>query len=285
MAEDIFAETNAVEGAPATAAPAPAPVAVEPSSPAAPETAAQVAAPQTTPRVESQDPTAPLKALLDERDRRQAAEREAAELKAWRADQERKQQAAAAKAPNPLDDPEGFSHWVQSVVTGTREQVSQEFEDRLWQRTSALSRAAMERHLGDKFAELAEFIDKAPDGAHQAAMQQDDPYGWFYANFQRSQKAKRAEELAAKVGDKDFDAFIEEQIAARLAAQTQTAPAEAQAPARPEPNRAPDGKFAPAVSEPPQRHRAPSLATVNGAVASARTVNDSAYFEDEFSKR
>lgn len=56
----------------------------------------------------------PLAVLLDEREKRKEAEKEAAALKAWRAEQEALRQPQAI--PDPYEDPQGYQSYVQSQV-------------------------------------------------------------------------------------------------------------------------------------------------------------------------
>lgn len=225
------------------------------------------------------DHLAPIKALLDERDRRQAAEAEAAELRAWRQQQERARQEAAAQAPNPIEDPEGFASWVQGLVGNTRNQVVAEFQDRSFQERAALSREMIEDQLGDKFGDLAKFIDAAPDAMHAQARNQAHPYRWFHRQFLQAEKAKRAEEVTAKLGDKSLDDLLAE---ARAAAKAE-ALAEMEAARNSGQPRRSNGQFD--SPSPTQRHRPASLADINGAPMAANVSDGDSALEGLYGDR
>lgn len=232
-----------------------------PEAAPSPDTVQPVVQPAAPPPIDM----APVRALLDERDRRQAAEREALELRTWKQEQERARQEAAAQAPNPVEDPVGFADWVQQTVRRTREEVTQEFQRENFEYRTELSRRSVEKALGDKVDDLYKFIDDAPDAMHAAAQRQADPYGWFHEQMLRRQKAQRAEELSKIVGDRSIDDIVAERIAAERAKWESEMQASQPGFDRP---RGPDGKFAPSPS-PSQtpRHQPPSLAAVNGASA------------------
>lgn len=62
----------------------------------------------------------PIRELLDERDRRQAAERRAAEyerqVQAWQRQQREAEQAP--QRPDPIQDPDAYADWVQQSIGG-----------------------------------------------------------------------------------------------------------------------------------------------------------------------
>lgn len=255
--------TTAAEPTPAPVAePAPASPAVEPSS--QPEAQPPVQA-------EPQDPMAPVKALLDERDRRQAAERKAASLEAREAEQERRRREAAAKAPNVLDNPEGYHAYWENRHRALEQSVSQQAAMQRMQDRLEDSEEKWRDKLGDEFDTFFKWAGAAPDGFRRHCESQRDPYGVAFQEYDKQRKAKEAEELTSKLQGKGLEAFIAEQVEARIAAQAAAAPAQ---PAKPVPPRAPDGTF---TSHPPQRHRPESLAKVNGsAVANVPSTSGSA---------
>lgn len=255
MTEMLEAET-APQGAPETAAPEV--VSTPASEPVASEPAPVAAAPQPAPS----DPMAPVKALLDERDRRQAAERRAAELEA----RERQREAQRRQQPRPhvLEKPEEYDAYLDNRFNSLEQIV----EDRVSFERERMSRVSMKRHLGaDKFKELEAFIEAAPDNAHAMAAQDDDPYGWFHEHFERAQKQKKLMGVEERLGGKDLDAYLEEQKQKWLADNAVASPAEAVAEPEPGQPRGPDGKFASPST--PQRRSAPSLAAVAGVITSA----------------
>src|SRR6478735_6823898 len=137
----------------------------------------------------------PIQALLDEREKRQKAEREAGELRAWRQQQEATR--AQPSRPDPYDDPEAFAAWQQQQIA----QVS-------WDTTRNISlRFAAEKHG-------QETVAAAEAWAHQAAsrnplfeaqfQRQQDPWGWLVSEYKRDQTLN-------KLGDRDLDAWFEEE--------------------------------------------------------------------------
>jgi len=93
----------------------------------------QVAEPEgdAVEQVETDPKQVPLAALKEEREKRQALERQFAELKA-RVDQP--QQVAQApqrqQAPDPYEDPEGYNAYVQSTVAQTEWKMRAEMSGR-----------------------------------------------------------------------------------------------------------------------------------------------------------
>ncbi len=251
-AAEIAAPPEAIATEPVAAeAPPPSPPALDPASP-----------PPSPP----QDPMAPIGALLDERERRKAAERRAAELEAWRADLERKRQEAAAQAPDILEDPQGYIAWAEQRQRSVVQQAVAQVQAQQAKTVEAISRNMMQRHLGgEQFDQLCDFIDAAPDRAHAIARQQPDPYGWFYEQFQKAQQARKAESALQALGDKSLDERVAEAVAAERA--KWEAEHGGQTPAQPPANqpRKPNGKFDSTPQT--QRHQPPSLSVVAAASA------------------
>lgn len=290
--EELYGDASEATPTP-EAQPAPAPEAVTQAEPAV-TTGAPV---EATPVVETPLAAAPTQpqerekdwvpvALLDEREKRRAAEAKAAQLEAWRAEQERKAREATEQMPHPLDDPERFAQWLlHQQRTAVQREVGS-LSTRHQQQVEVISRNMMQRYLGpEKFAELDQFIQAAPDQAHAIAMKQADPYGWFHEKFEQAQKARKAEAAAKQLeqfGGKSVEEIIAERIAAERArweaerggGQPQPAQVQPAADTRP---RNPDGTFAP--SQPEQRHRPESLAKMNGAAIIAATAPGSALDE------
>ena len=268
--EALIASKDATEPPAAETPPvvevAPAPVVETPVTSETPvvETPSASVAPVTP-----QDPMAPVKALLDERDRRQAAEREAAQLRARFAEQDRKARETTEQMPHPLDDPDRFAQWLlQQQQTAVQREIGS-LSTRHQQQVEVISKNMMARHLGpEKFGELDKFIQAAPDQAHAIATKQADPYGWFYEKFEQAQKARKAEDAAKQIeqlGGKSIEEIVAERVAAELAKQTQAATPAAVAPVADTRQRNPDGTFAP--SPQPARHEPPSLSVVAAATA------------------
>jgi len=280
--EELYGQGEDTSPAPEASAP-PAesvvstPEPTEPSTapteaPAAPE--ASSAQPQSD---RDRDIAGLIRALQDERDQKKAARQEAEQLRAWRADQERRRQQAAAQAPDILEDPQGYMEWserrqrevVQKAIAQTQAQQVRAVE--------TLSRNMLVRHIGaDKVTEIEAFSRSAPKQAVDEAYASGDPYGWFYEKFEQAQKHRKAQEAAKQLesfGGKSLEEVIAERVAAALAGQGQQPAAPIAAPAAP---RNPDGTFAP---QPTQRHTPQSLAEVNGAAVVASASSGSALEE------
>jgi hypothetical protein len=166
-----------------------APVAAEPApvAPAAPEPAAPVAAPPPAP----EQTFAPLAALLDEREKRQAAEKRAAELEQWRQQQEA--QARRQPIPDPAEDPQGyFAHQEQrrqAEAWGMRLEMSKQF--------------AEIRHGADTTNQAFQWgLERCDSDPHFNAKVQasNDPVGLVVAEWQR-------EQLLSEVKPDEFAAF------------------------------------------------------------------------------
>lgn len=235
------------------------------------ETPAAETPPAATP--ESNDHSVPLPVFLRQRDDL-GGKLTAAEQRALVAEQKlaafmRKQEEVSANVeiPHPLDDPEGFKasllkvqqKAVQDAVGPLREQHQQQLEQ--------LSKTMLVRHIGaEKFGELEQFINAAPDQAHAVAMRQADPYGWFYEKFEQALKARKDSETLKSLQGKSIEEIVAERVAAELAKQTQAAAPAIEVPVTDARPRNSDGTFAP---QPTQRHTPQSLAEVNGAAVVA----------------
>lgn len=284
--EDLIAskstEAPAVEAPPVVdVAPEPAPVASEPApsevqAPPVVETPPAAAAePQA--QAEPQDPMAPVKALLDERDRRQAAERKAQEaarelaaIRARDAEAARRAQEAANQLPHPLDDPEGFAAGVRALTTHAVRQAQSQTQAQQDRIVETLSRNALQRHIGkEQFSELEQFAQAAPDRAHELAYQSGDPWGWMYEKLQEAKAQRQREATLQALGGKTLEERIAEAVAAERSkweaehggGQPQPDPQ----PSRPAPPQGPDGKFI--SPNQAQRHQPPPLSVVAAAPA------------------
>jgi hypothetical protein len=274
--EEAFGKTETPE-----AAPAETPVAVEsvsetapvvepsPAQPSEPAAAPQAQPTGEQPQERDRDLAGLIKALQDEREQKRAAREEAATLKAWRAEQERKANEAASEIPHPLDDPNGFSNGLRKFAQTEVRKVDAAWQQRHDTTVEALSRNAMRRHLGaEKFGELEKFVGEAPDRAHIAARQSGDPYGWMYEKFEQHLESRKAQDTLKTLGGKSVDEIVAERLAAAKAEWEagQVQQPEPSAPLQPERPRNPDGTFANS-SQPQQRHQPPSLSVVSGAPA------------------
>lgn len=207
-----------------------------------------------------------IKALQDEREKRQAKEAEAAELRAWRAEQERRRQEAARQAPPLLEDPEAWEQWALSrareLARKEAQQIAQrQVQDILLEERVASSEEKWREKLGGEWDQFLGWVQKAPQQFHDAAFRNRDPYGWAHQEYERQKRLHRATELEQKLSGKSLDDYIQEQVQAKLA--------EAQAQAPQGQPRTPQGQFAAPETPPkkPQRHTPPSVANINGSAA------------------
>jgi hypothetical protein len=253
------------------------PVTSEPP-PAVVEAAPEVDAPPAAPA--TQDQMAPVRAILDERDRRQAAERKAQEverqLQSYRdreAEQQRKAREAADQIPHPLDDPDGFSNGIRGLTTKAVREAQSQWQVQQDRVVEALSRSAIVRHIGkEEFAELQKFASTAPQNAHDAAYDSGDPWGWMQEKREQFMAAKRDRDAIAALGGKSVDERIAEAKAqaiaeARAQWEAEHGGGQPQPSGQPAPDtraRNPDGTFAPTNSTKP--HQPPSLSVVPSAV-------------------
>ncbi len=168
-----------------------------------------------TPAVQPEPAHIPISAMLDEREKRQAAERRAqeAEERAQRLQAEREQQRPAA-IPDPIDDPEGFAGYQQALALNMRLDVSED-----------LARA---KYGDDVVNELQAWAAKrfAASPAYQQEVNSNrNPYEFAMQAFTR-------EKLYAEVSASDLAEF-KAWKAAQAAGQVATNPAPA-APAAPQ---------------------------------------------------
>jgi hypothetical protein len=173
-------------------------------------------APASAPPAEPEEKqhVAPLTALLDEREKRQAAERELQELRNWRQQQEAQARAAQIRAPDPRQDPDGALEFER-----------QHFQKQLYNTRLSTSRFLAEQQFGaDTVAEAFAFFDKNPALSHQFV---DHPSP-FHAAVEFYKRQKVAEEVGA---DPDaYRARLETEIREKIMAEMQSAQ-----PAQPKP--------------------------------------------------
>lgn len=254
---------------PAASDPAPGPeggngASVQPAEAQAEPVAQAPAAP-----VEEKDPMAPVRALLDERDKRQAIQRERDEL-ARRLDQiDRQRREAAEKAPNMLDDPEAYHAYLMNQIAATKSGFAKTLDSVRIEERMATSEMIWSQKLGEEeWKALNKWIGETwGDAAHKHAMRQRDPYGWAFQQFDQDRKARRAEDLTKQLGDKDLDAFLEAKKAEWLAEQAAAEPKSQPEAAEPSPSqpRKSNGQFDSPSNT--QRRSVPNLTDVNGAAA------------------
>lgn len=149
-----------------------------PGAPAPVETGEKEEASPPPGEAERAEQKAPLTALLDEREKRQKAEREAEELRRWRAEREAKEREAASNQPKPdfFEDPDAA---VQRHVEAVR--ISQ-------------SRFFAEREFGaEAVKEMMDFYDRNPQKT-QEFLRHPSP---FHAAMDAYRRDKFLEEVGS----------------------------------------------------------------------------------------
>lgn len=224
-----------VEAAPAVAAePPPAEPAPPPPAPPAP------------------DPMAPVAALVEERLKRQAAEREAQDLREWRRQQEARVQQQPL--PDPEADPEAY-----------RQHQAAQLANVFWDQRLEMSRQFAEIRHGEESVKTAfdwgvQRCDQDKFFNEQVRASKD-PVGFVVAQWQREQQ------LAA-VTSEDFAAYQ-----AWKAAQTAAPAAAVQAPHAAAPAAAPPAQPAaprPSLAAAPSADISSAPAVIDGAEAYRR---------------
>ncbi len=140
-----------------------------------------------TPEQIEREERPPLAALLDERDKRKAAE---AERDALRAQQ---RQAAPVQMPDPFDDPEGFAAANEAKVNANLYQINLRYSERLAKVEHGAEAVEAAKDWGFQRCETDPYFN-----AKVAAS--DDPIGFVVAEYKR-------EEIASKVSLDDFAQF------------------------------------------------------------------------------
>jgi len=195
-----------LDGQPAEVTPEPV-VLAEPKADKG-EPAAPVAQPAPPAEPAKEQHLAPLTALLDEREKRQAAEREASELRAWRQQQEERQRASQMQAPDPRQDPDGALEYQRAV-----------FQQQLYNTRLQTSRFLAEQQFGaDTVKEAFEFFDKNPALSHQF-VEHPSP---FHAAVEFYKRQKVAEEVGADPAA--YRARLEAEIREKLMSEMQAQP-------------------------------------------------------------
>lgn len=191
---DFLDETLAEQPEPVEAveAEAPEPERVE----AAPESTGEIAEPPSAPDEKTKE--VPFVALMDEREKRQAAQREMEKYKAELEELRRKAEAPKEK-PDFFENPEAV---VQQHVTAAKLQQSKFL--------------AEEKFGAELVAEAYAYFDQHPQES-QALMNHPSPFHAAVEHYQRQKKL-------AEIGN-DPDAYINAQVEARLAERLAQSPA------------------------------------------------------------
>lgn len=170
-------------------------------------------------------PSIPLDALIEERNKRQEAERQRQEIE--RQLQELQAQQQSATRPDPFDDPDGYSDFVQKQIDARVQQLIQDRDTQAQVASFHSSRLKAEQELG------ADKVQTALKWAEQTAAQNDawgryglaqpDPVKWF---VEQQNRHAEFEEYA-----RDPHGFLARKLAEQSTAAGATAPAQTNAQA------------------------------------------------------
>lgn len=207
--EDFLAAVEADNANEPVTDPAPEPVVEAPEAPAEPELPAPAPEPVNplTPPVVDVKPDpgfVPITVVLDEREKRQKAERELEQIRS------QQPQPQAQPIPDPLDDPEGYANYQSSAAHSAALNVKLDMSEEFVRQTK-----------GD------EIVDNARDwaleqfqlrpGFQQEVFNQRNPYGYIVQQYER-------EQIASTVTADDFAQFQAwKQAQAQLTTQQQPA--------------------------------------------------------------
>jgi hypothetical protein len=212
-------ESNAPEGVPPVE---PAPMGEPPAAEMPPEPAPPAEPVEDEPSSADESLTVPVAALKDERKKRQEIERQLAELQAQAVPQQpqpvsqpqQPQQQQPPQMPDPLEDPEGWKQWHDE----TQARLVHQQQVSAYQTRALTSRmVAMQQHDDYEVAEEA-FTAAArtsPELLRQIAVH---PNPAQYA-YEVGKRAMMLQEIGP-----DPQAYIEQEVARRLAEQGQPAP-------------------------------------------------------------
>lgn len=193
LVDQVFAPEAPAEVTPPPAEPpAPAP---EPTPEAPPaETPATTPEPESPPQAEKPEHTVPLPKYLDLRD-------ENKELRRWKAEQEAK--AQAPKAPDPIDDPEGHTAFLESRMEARLAE----------QRLTVSEQLAVREHGQEKVDAAVQWAlsqAQADPSFGPRYMREADPIGWIVRQHQRDSLVSQ---LPPDVSS--LDELVEREIAKR----------------------------------------------------------------------
>ena len=143
----------------------------------------------------------PLAALKEEREKRQALERRMAEFESRMGQTQQPKPQAAAKAPDPYEDPEGYNAYVQNTVAQTewnmRAEMSGRFAEQKYGKDTVEEAVAWAQAEGAKDPTLGQRV------ASQAS-----PVEFVVEEYKRSQTLQA-------LNGKSLDDYIQEQAIAK----------------------------------------------------------------------
>lgn len=172
---------------PEEAAPPPIDEPTPEPEPVAEAVAPEPVAPEPQPEPEAPKPGyIPIAALMDERDKRKAADERIRELES--------RQSKPVEMPDPYDDPTGFAERQQQIVDERVNGMRFEMSDRF----------ARQQHGGeatDAAIEWAKSRAQADPVFAASYMREQDPIGWIVQQHKR-------DGLLSQIGDRSLDDFV-----------------------------------------------------------------------------
>jgi len=158
-----------------------------------------------------------LRETLDEREKRQKAEKERDQYKTAWDTQQRKLQAEQDNDPAPdmFRDPNGYNEWLDRQLNRRAEAIAKQHVQPIMQtvsqQTLALSEMRAEKALGpDRWKALNDWIPKQDQKFVDWCMAQPDPYHAAWEQYRQRTTFER-------LGNDDIDTLIEKEVAKRLA--------------------------------------------------------------------
>lgn len=204
-----------------TAPPAePTPEAVVPPEPE-PQAEAPPPPPPTPPVVDEEE-RVPKAALQDERRKRQQYEREVAELREWRRQQEEKASQAVTPPANVWENPEAY---ISAATQKAREDAIRETQAMLGHQLANASEKAARKLYPDYDQVRAEFSERlAADPVLQSELNRTDPADIGEFVYTTMNRLKALQEVQAVGSIEQLRAKIREEERAKLLAETPRPP-------------------------------------------------------------
>jgi hypothetical protein len=159
-----------------------------------------------------------IRETIEERDKRQALERERDQYKrAWEEHQRTLSAKTKAPVPDMFRDPQAYTAYVEQMTLENARQIAEERSAPLVEKVTRLELQLSERsasqHLGpEKWKKLNDWIEQQGEQFKNWAISQPDPYFAAYEQYRQRTTFER-------LGNDDIDTLIEKEVAKRLAAQ------------------------------------------------------------------
>lgn len=168
------------------------------------------------PAPEPEPTRVPITAMLDEREKRQAAERELQELKRWKDQLEAQQRQQQVSMPDVFEDQEGFVRHTQATV-----------QQMLWNERLNMSEALARDKFGDETVESAtqafQQAARANPAIYAEMRQHPNPYSYVVNWHKRQSILSEIGEDPDKWKQSQIEA-LKEQVRQELLSQAQPSP-------------------------------------------------------------